>query len=123
RVDQMFLRRSLDASSDIQVDFIGFTERDHQQRPTNLAERFRRRNFDVYVIGDVDASFFTPEDLQALASVVKDGAGLIMMGGFHTFGPGGYADTALASVLPVAMDPKERQRLGDPPRSDVQLAG
>ena len=32
------------------------------------------------------------------------GKGLIMLGGFHSFGPGGYFDTPLADVLPVEMD-------------------
>ncbi len=64
-----------------------------------------------------------PEELAALAKVVEQGAGLAMLGGFHTFGPGGYADTPLAAVLPVAMERTERQRLGDPIRNDVQLRG
>ena len=67
--------------------------------------------------------FHAAEELQALADVVKQGAGLVMLGGFHTFGPGGYSDTPLARLLPVTMDPSERQRLGDPIRSDVQLPG
>ena len=27
-----------------------------------------------------------------------------MLGGFHSFGPGGYAETPLANVLPVEME-------------------
>ncbi len=54
---------------------------------------------------------------------MKQGAGLLMLGGFHTFGPGGYQDTPLAELLPVTMDANERQRLGDPIRTDVQLTG
>ena len=77
----------------------------------------------MYLLGDVDSSFFTAEELQALAKVVSDGAGLAMLGGFHTFGPGGYSDTPLADLLPVQMDSKERQRVGDAIRSDVQLPG
>ena len=46
-----------------------------------------------------------------------------MLGGFHTYGPGGYYDTALADVLPVVMDRLERQRLDEPVRDDVHLAG
>ena len=123
RVDQKFLRRSLDASPDIKVDFIRLDARNPQQRPPDLAERFERGKYDVYILGDVDASLFTAEELQRLTNVVKQGAGLVMLGGFHTFGPGGYAETPLAEVLPVAMDARERQRLGEAIRSDVQLAG
>ncbi|MCX6618884.1 MAG: glutamine amidotransferase, partial [Acidobacteria bacterium] len=50
-------------------------------------------------------------------------AGLIMLGGFHSFGPGGYANTPLASVLPVEMTRLERQNLGEPLREDLHLRG
>ena len=123
RVDQKYLRRSLDASADIKVDYLSFNPRDPKQRPVDLMQRFQRGKYDVYVIGDVDSSYFTSDELQALAKVLREGAGLIMLGGFHTFGPGGYADTPLADLLPVAMDPRERQLLGERPRSDVQLRG
>lgn len=123
RVDQVYLRRSLDASPDIQVDFVRLDPRDPKQRPVDLLDRFQRGAYDVYVVGDVDSSQLTAEELAALADVVKQGAGLVMLGGFHTFGPGGYAETPLAAVLPVEMDPRERQRLGEPLRGDVQIAG
>ena len=123
RVDQVYLRRSLDASQDIKVDFVRLDPRDPAQRPTDLLERFRPGKYDVYVIGDVDSAQLTPEELAALAGTVRQGAGLVMLGGFHTFGPGGYSETPLAELLPVEMDARERQRLGEPLRSDVQLAG
>ncbi|MGD9723269.1 MAG: glutamine amidotransferase [Pirellulales bacterium] len=123
RVDQKFLRRSLDASPDIKVDYVRLDARDPRQRPADLAERFQRGKYDVYILGDVDATLLTADELTRLARVVKQGAGLAMLGGFHSFGPGGYADTPLAEVLPVAMDVRERQRPGEAIRSDVQLAG
>jgi hypothetical protein len=123
RVDTKYLLLSLDASADIKVDYVRIDERDPKQRPVDLRERFQRGRYDVYLIGDVDSSFFTREELQSLAAAVRQGAGLAMLGGFHTFGPGGYQDTPLAEVLPFSMDARERQRVGDPIRADVQLAG
>jgi hypothetical protein len=123
RADQKFLRRSLDASPDIKVDYQRLVGPDGQHHSIDLKERLKPGKYDVYMLGDVDASMFTSDELAALASAVKAGAGLIMLGGFHTFGPGGYQDTPLAGLLPVAMDPRERQRLGDPIRDDVQLPG
>jgi hypothetical protein len=122
RVEQKFIRRALDASPDIKVDYIRLEARDPQSRQS-LLERFRRGKYDVYMIGDLDATQFTQPELQALANVVKDGAGLIMLGGFHTFGPGGYHDTPLADLLPLRMDPLERQRFDDAPRADVHHSG
>ena len=123
RVDQVYLRRSLDASQDIKVDFVRLDPRDPKARPVDFLQRFRPGRYDVYIIGDVDASQLKPEELAALAGVVRNGAGLIMLGGFHTFGPGGYSETPLADLLPVKMDPRERQRLGEPLRTDVQING
>ncbi|MCH8849792.1 MAG: hypothetical protein IIC89_03090, partial [Chloroflexi bacterium] len=123
RVDQVYLRRSLDASPDIKVDFVRLDPRDPNARPVDLIDLFQPGKYDVYMIGDVDSSQLTAEELQALADVVGDGAGLVMLGGFHTFGPGGYAQTPLVGLLPVEMDARERQRLGEPIRADVQVPG
>jgi len=122
RVDSKYLLQSLDASPDIKVDYVRLDRREGS-KPLKLQDRFERGKYDVYVIGDVDSSQFTKEELAALAAVVRQGAGLVMLGGFQTFGPGGYAETPLADLLPVTLDPRERQRLGDAIRSDVQLTG
>jgi hypothetical protein len=46
-----------------------------------------------------------------------------MLGGFYTYGPGGYAKTPLKDVLPVEMEDNERQQLDGPIREDVHLPG
>ena len=55
RVDQVYLRRSLDASPDIKVDFVRLDPRDPKTRPADLAERFQPGKYDVYVLGDGDS--------------------------------------------------------------------
>ena len=40
--------------------------------------------------------------------IVREGAGLMMIGGYHSFGPGGYRETPLADVLPVEIGPAQR---------------
>ena len=49
----------------------------------------------------------------------------MMIGGLHTFGPGGYRGTPLAPVLPITMGRFERQELGPdaPIREDLHLSG
>jgi len=74
------------------------------------ATMFEPGRYDVYIIGDVPAEVFGPKLLRDLAArVVNDGAGLMMLGGYRSFGPGGYAETPLAEVLPVRMDGFEMQ--------------
>ncbi|HBO42959.1 MAG TPA: hypothetical protein DD670_03300, partial [Planctomycetaceae bacterium] len=61
--------------------------------------------------------------MKDLADAVDRGAGLIMLGGFYTFGPGGYADTPLADVLPIRMSRLDIQNPDEPIRTDMHLEG
>ena len=123
RVEQKFIRRALDSSPDIKVDYVRIDPRDPKTRPADFAQRFKPGKYDVYIIGDLDSTAFAGKELADLAECVNRGAGLVMLGGFQTFGPGGYGETPLAKVLPVGMDRLERQRPNDPIRSDVHWPG
>lgn len=61
--------------------------------------------FDVFILGDLDATFLPPAVQGLLVKRVEEGAGLMMLGGYHSLGPGGYQGTPLGAILPV--------RLGD----------
>ena len=124
RVEQKFIRRSLDASRDIKVDSIRIDPHHvRETKPAELMESFMPGKYDVYILGDVDSKVFEPAELEQLKKTVERGRGLIMLGGFHSFGPGGYFDTVLADVLPVVMDRLERDALDPPFRDDVHLPG
>ncbi|QDT56613.1 hypothetical protein Pan44_46700 [Caulifigura coniformis] len=82
------------------------------QRPDNVTEdQFAVGRYDVYIIGDVPASVFGPAGsslLDRLAGLVNtSGAGLLMIGGAHSFGAGGYSQTAIVDLIPVAMSPAD----------------
>jgi uncharacterized membrane protein len=115
RPETRFIRRALGSSRDIKVDV--------KWMPTDLAGCFKPGKYDVTMLGDVDSSDFHGSELADLANCVRHGAGLIMLGGQQSFGPGGYGKTPLAELLPVGMDPLERQQRDDPMRSDVQWPG
>lgn len=84
--------------------------------PSTPAELNR---YDAIVIGDVGADSFAltpqlyetgspqPDRLQAVASYVAEGGGLLMIGGYMSFSGkaalAGYGRTVLAEVLPVMM--------------------
>jgi uncharacterized membrane protein len=124
RVEQKFLRRSLDASADIKVDYIRLAEPDPRKpRSLDLKPYFARGKYDVYVIGDIDSDWFQPGELAALAGVVHQGAGLLMLGGLHTFAPGGYFDTPLADLLPILMNNLDRNKFGEPVLPQLHLPG
>ena len=123
RVEQKFIRRALDSSPDIKLDYVRIDPRDLKNRPADLADRFKPGKYEVYLLGDIDSSSFRAGELKDLANSVSRGAGLIMLGGFQTFGAGGYGETPLAHVLPVGMDRLERQRIDEPLRTDLHWPG
>ncbi len=123
RVEAKFLRQSLDASPDIKVKYVHLAERDPKRRTLDLKPLLARGKYDVYILGDVDSAAFRPDELALLAQSVRQGAGLLMLGGFHAFGPGGYYATPLADLLPIEMSDLERQPFGEPIRTDLHLGG
>ncbi len=70
--------------------------------------------FDVFLFGDLDSSYLRPEQQRLFVERVRDGAGLVMVGGYHSLGPGGYAGTPLGEVLPVALGDREIGQITDP---------
>jgi uncharacterized membrane protein len=70
--------------------------------------------FDVFLVGDLDSSYLKPPLMQQLRQRVSEGAGLMMIGGYHSLGPGGYAGTALEEALPVFMGPREVGQVTQP---------
>ena len=115
-----FIRRSLTESPDIQLDFQAI---DRRSENFDLARNGKLAEYDVFVIGDVDARSVQADSWRQLAQLVDRGKGLLMYGGYHSFGPGGFADTPLSLLLPVKMRAVERQPLDPalPVRTDVQL--
>jgi hypothetical protein len=88
--DNKFLRLDVDNGEELAAGF-----------PKTREELFRYR---AVILGSVDASFFTRDQLQMLADFVSlRGGGLLLLGGRHAFGEGGYADTPLAPVMPIVI--------------------
>jgi Ca-activated chloride channel homolog len=76
--------------------------------------------YDAVIFDNVPAAQVTGKQMQTIAEHVETfGGGFIMMGGAQSFGPGGYAQTALEKILPVEM--RVRSREERPPLSVVLL--
>jgi len=71
--------------------------------PPQTLEDMRR--FDVFIIGDLHRSYFSPAQLENLRQVVEEGRGFLMLGGYNSLGPGGYGGTAVEKMLPVEVGP------------------
>ena len=114
RSEMAFIRRAVASDSNLQLVTLQRTAENTFQRfdvdngeelaggfPKTREELFRYRGI---VLGSVDASLFTRDQLQMLADFVGvRGGGLLLLGGRHAFGEGGYAGTPLAPAMPVAI--------------------
>lgn len=75
--------------------------------PTSADELF---GFHAVVLDDLEAAFFTPDQLDLLERFVSErGGGLLMLGGQESFAEGGYEHTPVARLLPVYMDRAARR--------------
>jgi uncharacterized membrane protein len=91
--DGKFMRLDVDSAGEL---FSGF--------PTTREELFSYR---AIILGSIEASFFTHDQLDMIADFVSErGGGLLMLGGRHAFAEGGYAGTPIADALPVTLDPR-----------------
>ena len=73
---------------------------------------FAKQHYDVVILGDISARRFSggdPAVLDALHKLVFErGAGLLMIGGYETFGNGDWADTPVAKMLPFGYQRSDR---------------
>jgi uncharacterized membrane protein len=75
-------------------------------------EKAKLFEYDAIVLDDVEAEFFTHDQLALIERFVSErGGGLMMLGGPDTFRHGGYSRTPVGDALPVYLD---RPVAGDP---------
>jgi uncharacterized membrane protein len=70
--------------------------------------QFDRQHYDVIILGDISArrlSAGNPRVLSAIyQQVFEKGAGLLMLGGYESFGNSDWANTDISKLLPVELD-------------------
>lgn len=99
--DARFLQAALQGQQ-LEVDI-----RRPGQLPSSLAEF---QSYDSVVLSNVGAYQLTVEQMKAIRSSVRDlGAGLVMIGGPNSFGPGAYRGTPIEEALPVDMEVKKHK--------------
>lgn len=123
RLEQAFLRRSLRRFPDLDLSFRWIPSDTTEAWPADLQDWFEPGKFDIYVLGDLDANALGDEQLSQLASAVDAGAGLVTLGGYQTYGNGGYASSPIANVIPIEMDRSRRRDADAKPTSENQIDG
>ena len=115
RYEVRFIREAVEADSNLQLVVLQRTAQDKFLRlnvdgpaelasgfPTSRAELFRYR---AIVLGSIEASAFTQEQLRMLADFVSvRGGGVLFLGGRSAYSEGGFAGTPLADIYPVYVD-------------------
>lgn len=121
RFEPKFLRRAVADDKNLQLVTLERTAKNKYLRldvddAEELAAGFPKTREELYgyrglILGSVEASFFTGDQLRMLADFVSlRGGGLLMLGGALSFGEGGYAGTPLAEALPVVVEPRAKEQ-------------
>lgn len=112
RLEQMFLRRAVRRFPDLELAYRWIPRDTSGRWPIDLSDDLQPGRFDIVILGDLHSAALGDEQLRVLAEMADDGVALLTLGGVHAYGPGGYADSPLAPVLPVEMDASVRQPPG-----------
>jgi len=114
RWEVKFLRRAIEDDPNLEVVLLQRTAAEKFLRlgvkdSTELLGGFPRIREELFpfralILGSVEASFFTAEQLRIMRDFVgQRGAGLITLGGRRALAEGGYDGTPLADALPVVL--------------------
>ena len=115
RHEVAFMLRAVRADENLQVVLLQRTAenkffRRNLDDPLELVEGFPTTREDLYryralVLGSIEASFFTHDQLDMMADFVSERGGtLLMLGGRRALAEGGYKGTPLEDILPVVLD-------------------
>jgi uncharacterized membrane protein len=127
RMEYRFLRRSLYNDPDFRlVGLLRLGDNRFYVQGANDNEAFLAKGFpttveqlygfQAIILGDIEASYFTPAQMTMLQDFVRTrGGGLLMLGGVNSFGLGKYAGTPIADMLPFQIT------ANDGPYSDGQF--
>ncbi|SMP78436.1 Uncharacterized membrane protein [Neorhodopirellula lusitana] len=125
RLEQTFLRRALRRFPDLELSYRWIPRDTVGRWPIDMADDLQSGRYDVVILGDLHSAALGEKQLADLAESVGSGTALVTLGGEHAYGPGGYADSPLAGVLPIRMDGSTVQPPGGRPagRSEPDAAG
>ncbi len=130
RFEAKFIKQALEADPNIQVVLLQRTAAATPSSPTKflrlgidtpdeLIEGFPLKEEDLFaysglILGSVEASAFTVEQLRMIADFVgRRGGGLLTLGGRRSFSEGGWGGTPVAEAMPVALNAATNARSTD----------
>jgi uncharacterized membrane protein len=117
RFEVKFIRRAVAEDKNLQLVVLQRTAENKYMRlevdnPDELAAGFPKTRDELFsyrglILGSIEASAFTGDQLRMIADFAdRRGGGLMMIGGRRAFSEGGYQGTPIADALPVVLDSK-----------------
>ena len=114
RFELKFIRRAIEEDNNLQLVTLLRSAKDKFFRMSvddslELSSGFPKTREELFsyrgiVLGSMEASFFTVDQLRMLSDFVSvRGGGLLALGGRRSFAEGGFGGTALADALPVEL--------------------
>ena len=112
RFEMAFMRRAVRDDKNLQIVTLQRLAKDQFRRfsvddSLDLVSGFPKTRDELFaykgiILGSIEASYFTADQLRMLADFVSErGGGLLALGGRRALGEGGFAGTPVAEVLPV----------------------
>ncbi|HUQ79661.1 MAG TPA: glutamine amidotransferase, partial [Gemmatimonadaceae bacterium] len=136
RSEMPFIRRALREDKNVQLVTLQRLAKDQFRRfsvddSLDLVAGFPKTRDELFaykgiILGSIEASFFTGDQLRMIADFVSErGGGLLALGGRRALGEGGYGGTPVAEVLPVdfAITPDAKGEFFRELKVDVTVPG
>jgi uncharacterized membrane protein len=116
-----FIREAIDSDKNLQLMTLLRTSgnkfyRQGVESEDNLAAGFPTTKEDLFqykglILGSIEASFFSNEQLRMIGDFVSErGGGFMMLGGRKSFDEGKYSNTPVADLLPVVLGQSQAGR-------------
>jgi len=124
RFEMKFVRNSIAESKDFTLATRPIRKPPVQNWPIDLSEQLSGEAYDCIILGDVDFRAIDAAGADLIADQVNKGAGLITLGGYHSYAPGGWGESgAFRDLLPVVMGNAPRQALDGKVDTRSQIDG
>jgi len=130
RPEMKFIKRATDAAANLSLVVLQRTAdgkylRFNVDGPHDLANGFPSTREELFkyqgvILGSAEASLFTADQHSMLADfVIVRGGTVLALGGEQSYGEGGWLDTPLSNLLPIAFDPDRNRQ---PTRLPVKVS-
>jgi len=136
RSEMAFVRRAVSEDRNLQIVTLQRLAKDQFRRfsvddSLDLVAGFPKTRDELFsykgiILGSIEASYFTGDQLRMLADFVSErGGGLLALGGRRALGEGGFAGTPVAEVLPVDLGggPNDKSGYFSELKVDVTVPG